>query len=514
MNTNIGVGARGAASPRVYVRMYRALEAVPLAERQYKGLLGDCFLIRIDQGGKQSTIVIDCGILLGSPDASGRMAQVAADIVTQCGGNLEKGVPGTLDLLVVTHPHWDHISGFVHASNVFLDPAKLCIANLWMSWAEGPDDQAEAVRAKFDASAAAFAALATRLGKEAARFGAAAAARATNGLEGFLGIAEGGRLTGRDIIEQLKKVARNTRFLDAGTVLETPGANPLRAYVLGPPRDHKFLFKDDPSAGDARETYLDAPEIDSGYILRFAAGEDPNPTLDWPFAASYCQIRAEDVSGAAASGAPRDPAIAWLWRRYFGKAPADSEAGRAMAERRVDTDWLAPLTPLAAQLDNHINNSSLALAFDLPDGGLMLFPADAQVGNWESWREQDYVDENGRSQTAAELLARTRLYKVGHHGSENATLATNGLALMLRDDLIAMIPTDEELGARQGRGGWKMPNPRVKRALIERTQGRILRNDRGYSPAERADDPDIAAVGQAFFDRLEETELYLEYQLL
>ena len=35
----------------------------------------------------------------------------------------------------------------------------------------------------------------------------------------------------------------------------------------------------------------------------------------------------------------------------------------------------------------------------------------------------------------------------------NATLAEKGLAMMTRKDIVAVIPTEEELGAKQGRGG-------------------------------------------------------------
>ena len=166
------------------------------------------------------------------------------------------------------------------------------------------------------------------------------------------------------------------------------------------------------------------------------------------------------------------------------------------------------------RLDSDTNNTSLVLAFDLPDGTAMLFAADAQVGNWLSWHEQDYVDEAGKKHNAKSILERVRFYKVGHHGSHNATLAEKGLAMMTRKDIVAVIPTDEELGAKQGRGGWQMPNPRVKAALQELTKGRILRNDRWYKdPNKRKDDRELANVEEVFFEKINETNLYLEYQI-
>ncbi|MET0374731.1 MAG: hypothetical protein ABW128_10800, partial [Rhizorhabdus sp.] len=163
------------------------------------------------------------------------------------------------------------------------------------------------------------------------------------------------------------------------------------------------------------------------------------------------------------------------------------------------------------------NNTSLVLAFEYGDGDdrpIMLFAADAQVGNWLSWHEQTY-EADGRQVTAEELLNRTRFYKVGHHGSHNATMAGKGLKLMTDPALVAAIPTDEPLGKRQGAKGWRMPDPGVDAALMACTKGRILRNDRLYWPDDPAKrDPALKDVEAAFFQRITETPLYLEYRLL
>ena len=59
-----------------------------------------------------------------------------------------------------------------------------------------------------------------------------------------------------------------------------------------------------------------------------------------------------------------------------------------------------------------------------------------------------------------------------------------------------------------------MPNPRVNKALIDRTKGRILRNDRRYDRASRASDPELKLVAPGFFDRLTEDVLFLEYRVI
>lgn len=500
----------------VHVRMYRALEPIDGAAPAYRGLLGDCFLIRVTKGEASAHILIDCGILLGSPNAAPRMRDVAKDIVRACGGDLA-GKPGMLDLLIVTHEHWDHIAGFSFAEDLLLDPAKLAIGAIWLAWTENEaDPQAQRLRKRFEASGAAFAAMAMRL-RAAAADGDDAVHRALFGLDGFLGLAATdaagkatGKLAGREIMAKLR--GPNTFYLEPGMVRATPGRDGtgLRAYVLGPPRDEKRLFKDKPSAR-APETYLDAPGVDSAQMRRYAAGIDPDPARDSPFARNYCRL-----TTAAIETATPDAATRFIQDHYFGGKALKKGQRDAFDRRRIDDDWLGAAGALALKLDSDTNNTSLVIAFELPDADrtILLFAADAQVGNWLSWHDQPYPTPEGEMVTAAQLLARTRLYKVGHHGSHNATLDALGLALMTRDDLFALIPTDEDLGKKQGSKGWKMPDPRLYAALRARTQGRILRNDRTYTAAERAKDPELNTVDPRFFEPLTEAPLYLEYRVM
>lgn len=487
----------------IHVRMYRALGE----GKGCKGLLGDCFLIRAESGTKHETVLIDCGMLRGSPEPAARMGAIAADIVKQAGGDLAAGRRGELDLLVISHQHWDHLSGFAQARHVLLDPTRLLIKNLWLAWTENDErPDVQALRKRFDEGGTAFAAIAERL-RDEARFGADAADLAFGGLDGFLGLAgKDGRLSSREILEELQRLVKpagTVKYLEPGTVLDTPGGVGLRTFVLGPPTDWKKLFKDRPSAGPKQETYFDEPEVDGAQMLRFAGGTDPEPEADSPFAAQYRHIRASDLAAPLANGSPpAGSAREWLRARYYGSSGDAPPARAAAGRRRIDVDWLAGVGALALKLDSDTNNTSLVLAFELPDGSVMLFPGDAQVGNWLSWHDQDYPDGNGGRITAERLLNRVRFYKVGHHGSHNATLREKGLEMMTRPDLVAAIPTDEELGKRQGAGGWLMPNPRVNDALRERAGERIIRSDRRYSPEE---------CERIFSGRLTDCDLFLEY---
>ena len=88
----------------------------------------------------------------------------------------------------------------------------------------------------------------------------------------------------------------------------------------------------------------------------------------------------------------------------------------------IDRDWLRAAEQLALKLDSDTNNTSLVLAFVIGEGEdrrVMLFPGDAQVGNWESWQQYIWPKGSKRGEPASvditELLAATVLYKVGHH---------------------------------------------------------------------------------------------------
>jgi hypothetical protein len=82
--------------------------------------------------------------------------------------------------------------------------------------------------------------------------------------------------------------------------------------------------------------------------------------------------------------------------------------------------------------------------------------------------------------TGPDLLKRTVFYKVGHHGSHNATLGKLGLEVM--DKLgLAMIPVDEAM-AKKKRWG-RMPLPALLEALTHKTGGAVLRSDDKAVPA-------------------------------
>ncbi|UAK26326.1 MBL fold metallo-hydrolase [Sphingomonas nostoxanthinifaciens] len=520
--------------------------------RMYRNLLGDCFLIRVqEEGGIERRILIDCGILQGlgategkRPSGQDRIRAVAQHIVETCstgGGDKPAGCDAFIDLLVVTHQHFDHVGGFIQAKDILFD-AKLAFGELWMGWTEDPDDKdAKAINARLDSRKTALVKLVAGLGNGN---GASALAEGTPddgrslaplrdelaAYAGFIGpIEDDGlgldgapRLTMSRIFDAIKQKAGKIRYCSPGEIVQTPGAAPLTVAVLGPPRDWALLSKDLPTPS-AKETYLagpapsDAPPVKawnsppavqslSHWFLPAAdevpaKGDAADLARSSPFAHRYwagTSMAAVLAAGDATPEARTQTDAGWLYDRYYfvpAGAPAKPEDvpdrkvpdPRDQRFRRIDGAWTEAASSLALDLDSDTNNTSLVLAFQLPDdeGSFMLFAADAQVGNWLSWHNQTYAIGTAPPLTAADILNRTRLYKVGHHGSHNATLRGKGLELMTHADLAAMCSTVEEEAA--GKKGWQMPNPDVKTQLIAHCDGRLLRGDRAW-----ADDPDTA----------------------
>ncbi|QDK17102.1 hypothetical protein ES815_01785 [Leclercia adecarboxylata] len=502
--------------PTITVRMYRALGG---EGSDYRGYLGDCFLIRVaNELNPPAHILIDFGVLMGTTQAHERMRKIATDIVIMTGGKFDDEgkitQKGTLDLLVITHEHWDHLSGFSQAQDIIF--SGLAIQQLWMAWTEDDNDAlANQLRQERDRRTLSLAALSEMIQKVAEGLNPSPLAAdrqiALSGLDAFLGPlvepveqerADNGlaarttaprRLQSREIIAKLKTEAVSKAFLSPGQVVTAPGG--IKTYVLGPPRNISRLKKDKPS-GTAKETYFDNQALEER-LFRIVDNTPLDPDNDQPFAKRFNCFHVEQVHASNEASAGSDwSTFLWFKEHYFAQT---SEDGCDLSRRTIDSDWMGAAGQLALKLDADTNNTSLVLAFELPDGTFMLFPGDAQVGNWLSWHDQSYLYGH-QELTAADILGRVRFYKVSHHGSDNATIKERGLGLMTHPDLVAAISTDEAFGKQQGVKGWHMPDARLNDALLAATKGRVFRND----------DP-TDTLYPHFDNRLSSCELYLEY---
>ena len=89
----------------------------------------------------------------------------------------------------------------------------------------------------------------------------------------------------------------------------------------------------------------------------------------------------------------------------IGQLGGDAEQHLPVRHRKPQSavfDVVHPADHLALAWDSHTNNTSLALAIELWRAGpVLLFPGDAQVGNWLSWDDHEYPGV-----TATDLLRR------------------------------------------------------------------------------------------------------------
>lgn len=483
----------------------RTAEQETVSVRMYRGLLGDCFLLTHRIGKRVFRTLFDCGVLqaIGSakPETKAGVAHMA-DVVR----NLFDQTGGELDLIVATHEHYDHLSGFILQDELW-DTFK--IHAVWFAWTENyADPLANDIRLNRSKGLATLSALVAGA-KAGQAFGLVpdeleeTVARVQDLLQ-FYGEIEpvavvGHALTGaaahdpaapanprpsgrppkvppvscQDVLDWLKTRPEDpgkVRYLEPGQQVRFGLDDRLQATVFGPPRTRDRLLQLDPSKGGGREVYLVQPgEVGAlAKTLAMRSEQQAGGALvagDYPFADRF--RRWEDA-------ASDDPLAA----AYYATDPRN-------AKRRIDGEWLGSAETLALKIDGDVNNTSLALAVEVPGRDVLLFPGDAQVGNWLSWHDRKYPAEPATKdvpqETAEQILNRVVFYKVGHHASHNATAREKGLELMLSPDLVAMIPVVEAVAKEQktknNPDGWAMPYRDLYARLKEKTRGRIVRGD-------------------------------------
>lgn len=412
--------------------------------RMYRHGLGDCFLVTIPRNeGQPFFMLIDCGVILGTADAKQKSTDVLRDVHETTGGHL--------DLVVGTHEHWDHLSGFIEAEEVF---RSFEIDEVWLGWTEDPKDkQGKALR---EGRHKALAAL--RLADHTLKLaGADRISPMVDNLLAFFGAA-GGRSTAA-ALETLRASSGNVRYCDPADPPREIEGTGVRIYALGPPRDDKLIRKSRPSASNENEVYHLAALEFAADAVRALAGDNRAPPFDTKYVIPDTVLRT----------------LPFFRAHYFDETAQ-------VAYRRIDHAFLDAAGALALQLDAHTNNTSLALAIELPDGRVLLFAADAQIGNWYSWQQLQW-EVDAVTVTGPGLIERTVLYKVGHHGSHNATLREGGLERM-ENLVVALIPVDRAMAKKKR---WdRIPLSSLTQRLQERASEGVLASDEPV-PAGLAD---------------------------
>jgi len=349
--------------------------------RSFQVGFGDCFLVSfVYSAADKRHVLIDFGTT-GLPrprKPSTHMPKIAQAIKSEVGAN------GRLTAVVATHRHKDHISGFATngsngGSGKVIEALRPRI--VLQPWTEDPEAQPDALSASttnggkkgFVARLMNMNALADRVRRLAASNPPWMSATVRRELQ-FLGE---DNLSNKSAVDNLiamgKAGDKKPRFLRYGdeTGLETllPG---VKVHVLGPP---------DLTQTDAIRKQRSK---DNDQFWHFVSGVVPNESaLQDPFS-----------KGKRVRGVPEEA-------RWF-RDRLQSVTGQGLLE-------------IVRQLDDQMNNTSLILLFEV-FGKKLLFPGDAQFENW-SYAMTEAPD---KARTAA-LVADVDFYKVGHHGSLNAT---------------------------------------------------------------------------------------------
>ncbi|MBK8812637.1 MAG: MBL fold metallo-hydrolase [Acidobacteria bacterium] len=435
--------------------------------RMYRQGLGDCFLINFNNEAKnqEHNLLIDCGVFQATKSAKEIMTQVAEDI--------KRSASDVLDAVLMTHEHWDHISGFALAKNVF-EKKDFKFNEVWVGWTENRGDpEVDEVKKRFEKKKRGLRAAISRMNTP--KFDGI---RETvdSLVNEFFGIgADVLGISGSETWEFVlsKTGSQSPKYCSPGEVHTLKGLDGVRIYVLGPPEDIEVLDDEESPVDETYRQQLRLAVTDS--FLAAATGSD-NDDFDanyyYPFDRKY-RIAPTDARSHREFGP--------FFEENYG---FDGSGGPEW--KRIDEDWLMMAGDLALNIDGITNNTCLAIAIELVESGkVLLFPGDAQFGNWNSWKRLKWTiqlaDGTSKEVLIDDLLKRTVFYKVGHHGSHNATLRKSGLEIMESQDLVAMIPTNREFAlskkTKKTPEGWKMPEQELLERLEAKAKGRVILAD-------------------------------------
>lgn len=373
---------------------------ISLNIRTYQVGFGDCFLLSFDYGGgKKKHVLIDFGTkalpkTLPKAVAKGWMMKIANDIKTVVGNDLVA--------VIATHRHQDHISGFQRNSGTgsgdiirSLKPTVVV-----QPWTEDPKLAQTATGPKKSMKAKAsgskrFVAELNQIHDVAAQVVAAARGGGlTAEMSRRLSFIGEDNVKNLDAVKNLMDMGKHDPvyvFSGSKSGLESllPG---VKVHVLGPP------------------TFEQSDKIKS-----FAKNSDQY----WAFQARAMQAANGGGNAGKRGNGPK------------GKKSRKGGHGNVLFPGHVashgpnfplETRWLIyharaaqadQLLSIVTMLDKVMNNTSIILVFEVGDKRL-LFPGDAQVENW--LYALDETDDKYKA-----LLQGITHYKVGHHGSWNAT---------------------------------------------------------------------------------------------
>ncbi|MGI8979632.1 MAG: MBL fold metallo-hydrolase [Pirellulaceae bacterium] len=344
--------------------------------RMYQVGFGDCFLLtfKYSKDEKQDKhVLVDFGTTAQTNEL---MVAIANDIAKVTGGKLHA--------VVATHRHRDHISGFATAKGKGSGDiiAGLKPDLVVQPWTEDPEAKTDAkVPTKKLSSNQAFvrglmrmdqfAGTVQQFATQAIALRHEAGGKATPTLVqlGFLGE---NNLANLSAVKNLQELGGKNEYLSYGSETDLAAILGVKIRVLGPPT----LEQTDKTR---KQRSKDAAEF---WHFQAQAGQD------------FVVAETSPFPDAGTRNIP--PSARWI-------------------THRLDRTFLQQMLGVVRILDDAMNNTSLILLLEIGNQKL-LFPGDAQIENW-SYALFDSPDHEENQQ----LLADVDLYKVGHHGSLNAT---------------------------------------------------------------------------------------------
>lgn len=420
--------------------------------RMYQVGFGDAFLLTfrysraLEDGRKERHLLMDYGST-SSPPGGSTLDRVADD--------LESATEGQLDVIAVSHRHKDHLSGFGAKARKKMigDLAPRLIVR---SWTEDP-----AAPADFRGPSG--------LGEGSRRFA--------------LALSNGQRL-----MEQIEAALTELEQRRGGKRLGGHRGELLRAAV------DEISNK---AAVEALEEWGAAADAEFLHFGMKSRIEDVIPGVAVRVIGPPTIEQRPGVGGDRA----RDPEYWMLHQRRLSQAlkatgldtlskhdldlsHMEIEPGRVrwLVERLRDQN-VAHLARIVRELDDALNNTSLILCIDAGDKR-MLFPGDAQIENWAYALKECEEPDGFDHQTLKAMLADVDFYKVGHHGSRNATPRTLFDLWDAPDKrdrpMLSMMCT--ESGVHGKSDATRVPRATLRDALARRTK---LYTTDGLQPTEQ-----------------------------
>ena len=385
-----------------------------LRVRMYRVGFGDFFLVTVPSGDGPQHILIDCGVTPGTTHKGdiGTIKDAVADMA--------KETKNKLALIIVTHRHMDHIIGFSRCKELF---EEFKVESIWMPyWESEYDEQATKMQAELTALALdvqTHLALSARL-RCRDRGHARHAAQCHRRRSGDLAAGHPKERERRRHERGVARAAEDGLRSEAGVLRERRQAEaPESTRRIRPDR------RDSRTATADALTFMKLTDLKKGvgqYLGADAANADgpaeggSTGKFD-PFGEAWHATAADYPPSAFREWAPRKQ----------GQLPDFSVRHNAALEAAIHSSQPSMLFTAVKALDSFLNNQSLVVLFTFAEKKL-LFVGDAQAGNWEYWMyggtpekapSIDALTTEGKT-----ILSHLDFYKVGHHGSTNATPIT------------------------------------------------------------------------------------------